>query len=195
MLKSIIRRGQPQVTILATMTFVAVCAIILGGILDARRIRRARVSFGQRATNYAQLEKLERDKLSDILRDVAWYKQRVDRERKSLERLLTTVGRRRSFADQDLLLERIRRRAESYDFSAALARERVLDARRARVNADRLSALKQVYAKAANCLWLPFAPGPLAGRDPESERPLELREGALRPDEIHGTDQSIERTN
>jgi hypothetical protein len=195
MLEFMIRRGRPQLTILATMTLVAVCAVVLGCIVDLRRIRRAQVSFGRRATSYAQLEKLERAKLSDILRDVASYKQGLDREKKSLERLVAAVGRRRSVSDRDILLERIRLKMESYDFSAALARDRLLDARRARVNADRLSTLKQVYANAAGCLWLPFAPGPLAGRNPESEHPTGMRGGALHRDEIGEADECIERNN
>ena len=34
--------------------------------------------------------------------------------------------------------------------------------------AERFAILKQIYAEAASCLWLPFAPSPLAVRHPEN---------------------------
>jgi hypothetical protein len=38
----------------------------------------------------------------------------------------------------------------------------------ARIKAERFAILKQTYAEAASCLWLPFAPSPLVVRHPEN---------------------------
>lgn len=56
-----------RVTIPGLMFAVALCALIIGCILEMRRIKRAQAFFGQMAAIYAQREKLERDFIPFLL--------------------------------------------------------------------------------------------------------------------------------
>ena len=73
---------------------------------------------------------------------------------------VNSCWRRQSGAGQCRNLESV--------FRLDSGRRNLMDARRARTKAERFAILKQINAEAASCLWLPFAPSPLALRYPEN---------------------------
>jgi hypothetical protein len=151
-----------RVTIPGLMFAVALCALIIGCILEMRRIKRAQAFFGQMAAIYAQREKLERDLIPFLLDQALREKRMAERERESIER--SNAGRHWGDRQDTLLSSRIR----LLELSMASGREYLLRVRQARIKAERFAILKQTYAEAANCLWLPFAPSPLVVRHPEN---------------------------
>jgi hypothetical protein len=151
-----------RVTIPGLMFAVALCALIIGCILEMRRIKRAQAFFGQMAAIYAQREKLERDFIPFLLDHALREKRMAESERESIER--SNAGRHLEEIPDALLSSRIR----LLERSMASGREDLLRVRLARIKAERFAILKQTYAEAASCLWLPFAPSPLVVRHPEN---------------------------
>jgi hypothetical protein len=151
-----------RVTIPGLMFAVAFCALIIGCILEMRRIKRAQAFFGQMAAIYAQREKLERDLIPFLLDQALREKRMAESERESIER--SSAGRHLGEIPDALLSSRIR----LLERSMASGREDLLRVRQARIKAERFAILKRTYAEAASCLWLPFAPSPLAVRHPEN---------------------------
>jgi hypothetical protein len=162
-LKPMIRLKRTRVTITGLIFTVVFCAVILRCIVETRRIKRAQAFFGQMASIYSQREALERSKISDSLGMAQFYKRMAEKEKESIEWLGSRVGRHLGDVEID-----IRRRVKFYNESVASQRQSLLHAREARIKADRFAILKQTYAEAASCLWLPFAPSPLAVRHPEN---------------------------
>jgi hypothetical protein len=172
-----IRHGLPRVTILGMMTTVFVCGVILGCIVEIRRIKRAQAFFGQQAAYYAQRERIERNTLSFFLNSALSDKRLAENMKQSIERSRFRVGDRWGQADIDrrLLMSKLK----LYEAAMESGRQCLLYAQNARVEADRLSLLRCDYAEAASCWWLPFAPSPMSGRHPETEGSASSRKSVL----------------
>jgi hypothetical protein len=174
----------PRVTITELLVTVLFCAVILGCIVETRRIKRAQTFFGQMASIYSQREALERSKISDFNDIASFYKEMAQKERESIERQDSRVGRHLGEAESIQL----RRRVLLYNECVTSERQSLLHARGARIKADRFALLKQTYAEAASYLWLPFAPSPLAVRHPENGGRAGLGRRPLPPDEADQAD-------
>jgi hypothetical protein len=183
-LKLMIGVRRTRVTITGLIFTVVFCAVILRCIVETRRIKRAQAFFGQMASIYAQREALERSKMSDCL-DMAEFDRRMaEKEKESIERLGSRVGRHLGEVESHL-----RWKVQFYNQSVASVRQSLLSAREARIKADRFAILKQTYASAASCLWLPFAPSPLAVRHPENGGRSSLGKRRLPADESDEADE------
>jgi hypothetical protein len=164
MLKLMIPLRRPRVTITGLMSVVVFCALLLGCIIEMRRIMRAQLFFGQMAANYAQREKFERDSIAFDLDLALVHKRIAESQRESIERQADRAGRHLGDVNDALLQSRIR----LYESRIDSGRRNLMQVREARIKAERFAILKQIYADAASCLWLPFAPSPLAVRHPEN---------------------------
>jgi hypothetical protein len=183
-LKPMIRLKRTRVTITGLIFTVVFCAVILRCIVETRRIKRAQAFFGQMASIYSQREALERSKISNSLNMAQFYKRMAEKEKESIEWLGSRVGRH--LGDVEIHLQW---RVKFYNESVASQRKSLLDAREARIKADRFAILKQTYAAAASCLWLPFAPSPLAVPHPEHGGPASLVRRRLPADEADEADE------
>jgi hypothetical protein len=140
---------------------------------------------------YAQRETLERSKISDFLDMALFDKGMAEKEKESIERLGSRGGRHLGEVENH-----VRWRVRFYNEHLASERRSLLYAQEARIKADRFAILKQTYATAANSLWLPFAPSPLAVRHPENGGRASLVRRRLPADEADEADEVLpERTD
>jgi hypothetical protein len=153
-----------RVTITGLMIAVVFCALLLGCLLEMRRIKRAQLFFGQMAANYAQREKYLRDNIAIYLHQAQLDKRMAESQRESIERQASRGGRHLGDVGEGLLKSNLR----LYEGYLNSGRRNLTQVREARIKAERFALLKQNYADAASCLWLPFAPSPLVVRYPEN---------------------------
>jgi hypothetical protein len=179
-----IRLKWARLTITGLIFTLVFCALILGCIFETRRIKRAQAFFGQMASIYSQREALERSKISDCLDMAQFDKRMAEKEKESIERLGSRVGRHLGDVETDL-----RWRVQLYNECVASQRRSLLYAREARIKADRFAILKQTYAAAASRLWLPFAPSPLAVPHPEHGGRASVGRRRLPADEADEADE------
>jgi hypothetical protein len=163
-LKLVIPLKWTRVTIAGLMFTVVFCAAILACLVETRRIKRAQTYFGQMAAIYAQREVLERSKISNFLSLASFHKQMAEKERESIERQASRM--RRHFGEDES--SGVRLKVWMYNTYVDSEKRSLSYVQEARLKADRFAILKQTYAEAASCLWLPFAPSPLAVRHPEN---------------------------
>ena len=185
------RHGRTRVTITGLISTVVFCAVILGCIVEIQRIKRAQAFFRQMSSIYAQRETLERSKISSFLDMAQFDNSMAESEKESIERLRSGGGRQFGEVDSHL-----RWRVRFYHEHVASERRCLSYASEARIKADRFAILKQTYATAANSLWLPFAPSPLAVRHPENGGRASLVKRRLPADEADEADEvPLERTD
>jgi hypothetical protein len=163
----VIQYRRPWATTLGIMITVFVSAVILACIVEGRRIKRVQESYRRRAASYAQLEKLERDHASSLLKSALFLKQLYEREKASIESGRLKLRGRSLDHRGDTFLELLRTMEQENDRTFGSGKRSLVLAQKARAKADRLSSLKRQYAEAAGGFWLPFAPDPLAVRRPE----------------------------
>jgi hypothetical protein len=140
-------------TIRRIMAMILVSGLVLGCFVEASRIRRVQAGVRQQARHFAELEELQRFKASASLDMALYYKQLCERYKAMIDCVRTSEDR--YFPNSWVI-----RLENSIDESFAHGKQELHDADRARSRAQKYASLSQAYAKAANSLWLPFAPRP-----------------------------------
>jgi hypothetical protein len=156
---------RPRPTIQGTMAAVFACGLILGCVIETRRIKRAQACFRQRAADFGQLETGERNLASTFLSQSLNHKKVCEQYTEWIERLRTPGDR--SFPNPNNRV--INGLEAAIEQSFALGKQRLLDAQEAKSKAENFSILRRAYAEAAKCVWLPFTPSPLPGDLPAAE--------------------------
>ena len=140
------------------MIVSCVCAVVLGLVVEVRKIRRAKAFFQQEATRYAQLERLERGEIAYLLRLAQFHKETAENDLREIEVLRATLGSYHWPAEKTSLLRRIERRVRSYETSMVEGRRCLASVQKKRGRIVELSGVRQAYDNAACSLWIPFAP-------------------------------------
>ena len=140
------------------MIVSCVCAVVLGLVVEVRKIRRAKAFFQQEATRYAQLERLERGENAYLLRLAQFHKETAENDLREIEVLRATLGSYHWPAEKTSLLRRIERRVRSYEKSMVEGRRCLASVQKKRGRIVELSGVRQAYDNAACSLWIPFAP-------------------------------------
>jgi hypothetical protein len=152
------RIGRRQITIAGALLIVALTAIVLGLLVEARRIKRTQALYLKESAKYAQLEKHEIAERSIHLQRALILKKTIE----FMEERRREEGARDHFFVPSQPADRfIGSQAEAYNRNLKWGRESLVRADVARTRAQRFGELRRSYKEAGNCLWLPFGPNPL----------------------------------